>query len=506
MAKVKSGSFILDSGEKIKLNGIYIDQTTASGFLTIHASGYYYGDGSNLTGIARELVDFNDTPVNYTGEGDLYLQVNSSGDSIEFSTFSGTEIDSYTISQVDTISGSLQTQIDALNSIPLGGGIDKAGIVTLTSGIDNQAVTYGTSFLNDDYSLSISMSNVVDSIPSIYSCTISAKTADGFTVSFSGDIDSDNYSLEWMAVSSGTGSGSVGSTAPVVGNIAAFAGGYISGSDSNIIEYVLISTPGDSTNFGDLTISRFGTAGCANGENSRGIFGGGSPATNVIDYITIPTPSDATDFGDVHQSVGYLAATSNSSNERGIFMGFTVGVVIDYITISTPADASAFGNISAVTNDASATSNATNERGIFGGGVVVSEVNTIEYITISTTGNSTNFGDLVLGRRALAAASNGINERAVFVGGRVAAAGHNTIEYITISTTSDTTDFGDLSNLNYALSSTSNGTGERGLIGGGTAAATYNIIEYITISTPSNATDFGDLSVLWSSIASTSNN
>ena len=47
----------------------------------------------------------------------------------------------------------------------------------------------------------------------------------------------------------------------------------------------------------------------------RGLFGGGYTYTNwvevnTIDYITIATPGNATDFGDLTQSRQYLAATS----------------------------------------------------------------------------------------------------------------------------------------------------------------------------------------------------
>ena len=42
---------------------------------------------------------------------------------------------------------------------------------------------------------------------------------------------------------------------------------------------------------------------------SRGVFGGGS-GLNTIDYIPISTPGNATDFGDLTQSRYALAATS----------------------------------------------------------------------------------------------------------------------------------------------------------------------------------------------------
>ena len=98
------------------------------------------------------------------------------------------------------------------------------------------------------------------------------------------------------------------------GDRGVFGGGrnpsYAAGPLVNIIDYIPISTPGDATDFGDLTDGRDGLA--ATSDGSRGVFGGGwiPGAVNTIDYITIATPGNATDFGDLTQSKQYLAATS----------------------------------------------------------------------------------------------------------------------------------------------------------------------------------------------------
>jgi hypothetical protein len=44
------------------------------------------------------------------------------------------------------------------------------------------------------------MNNTTDANPAIYPTIISAKATTGFTVLFSGDIDSANYELEWICV------------------------------------------------------------------------------------------------------------------------------------------------------------------------------------------------------------------------------------------------------------------------------------------------------------------
>ena len=93
-----------------------------------------------------------------------------------------------------------------------------------------------------------------------------------------------------------------------------FGGGY-SGSYENTIDYVTISSPGNATDFGDLTVARRYLAATSNGTNDRGIFGGGydgSARVNTIDYVTISTPGNATDFGDLIVARNALAATSNA--------------------------------------------------------------------------------------------------------------------------------------------------------------------------------------------------
>ena len=68
-------------------------------------------------------------------------------------------------------------------------------------------------------------------------------------------------------------------------------------SMKNEIEFVTISTFGNSQDFGDLLSANTAIAGLAS--NTRGIFQGGSnPNTNVIQFITIASTGDAVNFGD----------------------------------------------------------------------------------------------------------------------------------------------------------------------------------------------------------------
>jgi hypothetical protein len=86
-----------------------------------------------------------------------------------------------------------------------------------------------------------------------------------------------------------------------------FGGG--EGAD-NTISYITISTTGNATDFGDLTLARYSLAACSSAV--RGVFGGGTtPNTNVMDFITIASVGNASDFGDLTVARDSLAACSS---------------------------------------------------------------------------------------------------------------------------------------------------------------------------------------------------
>ncbi|RPJ55974.1 MAG: hypothetical protein EHM12_11100 [Dehalococcoidia bacterium] len=291
-----------------------------------------------------------------------------------------------------------------------------------------------------------------------------------------------------------------------------FAGGDNAGNNKNSIDYISISTTGNATDFGDLTIARDELAATSNGAYDRGVFGGGNDGSksNTIDYINITITGNASDFGDLTIARNGLAATSNGPTNRGIFGGGKdVSEVrlntIDYITISTTGNATDYGDLTIARNILAATSNGANNRGIFVGGDASGTTNVIDYRTISTTGNAADFGDLTRARWFLTATSNTLNDRGVFAGGNDYS---NVIDYRTISTTGNASDFGDLSEDKERMAATSNGAYDRGVFGGGLATpsnAKLNVIEYITITSTSNTIDFGDLTIARNALAATSN-
>ena len=231
-----------------------------------------------------------------------------------------------------------------------------------------------------------------------------------------------------------------------------FAGGFPDGSYSDTIDFVTIASTGDATDFGNLTLARQPPAGCSN--STRGLVGGGfgnpGPGNidlDIIDYVTIASTGDAVDFGNL--TLGRRAPGALSSPVRGIWAG-GIGESpavsqdeIDFVTIATLGNAQDFGDLTAAKRGPSGSSNST--RGIFAGGRESPSpnnfLNDIDYITIASAGNSVSFGDLTTTRSNVTSCSS--STRGVFAGGynptRV-----NTIEYVEFATEGDAVDFGDL--------------------------------------------------------------
>lgn len=260
---------------------------------------------------------------------------------------------------------------------------------------------------------------------------------------------------------------------------------------SNVIEYVNISSTGNSQDFGDLTVAVEYHGACAS--STRGVFGGGRnpAANNTIDYITISSTGNALDFGDLTQARLTYVALSNAT--RGIFPSGYVAPAnvntIDYVTLASTGNAVDFGDITTLRRGGAALASPT--RGIYAGGYT--STNVIEFLTISTLGNMIDFGDLTQNSYGINGSSNAT--RGIF-GGVVVTPGsqNNTMSYITIATLGNAVKFGELTVVRSEAASCSSST--RGLFGGGyiaPAPASSNVIDYVTILTQGNAVDFGDL-------------
>ena len=127
-----------------------------------------------------------------------------------------------------------------------------------------------------------------------------------------------------------------------------FAAGYngdpVSGSQTNAIEYITMSTLGNGSDFGDLTEARMGGGGASNA--IRGIFGGGHPAKDVMDSIEIATLGNAVDFGDLIR--GQFRGGTASSSTRYVYFGGNNSPYreIQYVQFATRGNTVDFGDYS----------------------------------------------------------------------------------------------------------------------------------------------------------------
>ena len=265
------------------------------------------------------------------------------------------------------------------------------------------------------------------------------------------------------------------------------------------MDLIEITTAGNATDFGDLTISgRDYPSGC--GSPTRGIFFAGSEPgfRNVIDYVVMSSSGGANDFGDMRIAPLTNFALSNAT--RGITAGgltapapsYTTNKSIEFIVMASTGDASSFGDLTEVNSYAATCASPT--RGIFNQGSTPTYKKTIEYITIATLGNATKFGD---SSKSGAGAPMGASSatRGVFAGGQFDNPYPQTdiIDYITIATEGNAIDFGDLTAARSHGSGLSNSI--RGLFAGGASPNKTNVIEFVTIASTGNASDFGDLTV-----------
>ena len=217
---------------------------------------------------------------------------------------------------------------------------------------------------------------------------------------------------------------------------------------SNVIQFVTMSTFGDSVNFGDLVEGAQLTMGVS--DKTRGCRLGGiklvgpqpynSAGVNHIEFVTMSSEGNTTDFGDLEDQPAL--AGSCGDRTRGILMGGgapTPGYTTDkiqYITIQSTGNAQDFGNLEQVTTYNAASSNSV--RGISGGNGATPS-NKIDFITIASTGNAQDFGDMVITYSARSSCAS--QTRAVFMGALDA---YSDCDFVTISTTGNAIDFGNL--------------------------------------------------------------
>jgi len=285
---------------------------------------------------------------------------------------------------------------------------------------------------------------------------------------------------------------------------AVFAGGSQQPSGSqwqSVMDKVEIATTGNAVDFGDMDQGRYYNR--AVSSSVRGVIAGGtgdgtgSPAmTSNMQYVTISSSGESNDFGEMDFARNGLVPASN--NTRGLLAGGYVtpanirSTEILFITIPTTGHSNGFGSLSEAQDQGAGINSPT--RGIFAGSTSPSKENLITFVTISTLGNAEDFGSLTAAKGALPGASS--STRGLTFGGNDGSNFVNNIDLITIPTLGNATDFGDLLAIN--AESTAASSQVRGLCAGGetpTGGGWTNVIQFVTISTTGNAVDFGDLTV-----------
>ena len=285
-----------------------------------------------------------------------------------------------------------------------------------------------------------------------------------------------------------------------------FGGGYGASPypELNVIDMIEVTTTGNATDFGDLTIGRTANGmGCS---STRGLFAAGRyPGANNdqsrIDYITTSTTGWANDFGDLNNlpttSTGFSDAT------RAIYAGgydartspYLRFPAMTYVNIATTGNSSDFGDTVEKGRRDSSFSNAT--KGFTCGASTPDVSKRIEMSIIQTKGSTIDFGELTgnAGFEGTTNCWNGASSQTrgiIFSGKGSPNAARNIIEYLTLSSQGNSVNFGDQLSSSSAGGAGACGNQIRGVVKT-SSGNTGNAIEYVTISTTGNATDFGDL-------------
>jgi hypothetical protein len=268
-------------------------------------------------------------------------------------------------------------------------------------------------------------------------------------------------------------------------------GGYSGSSNTNTIDATSLETQGNATDFGDNhrgTDTRFD---CST-DNSRVLKWGGNSYGAYIDYITVSTTGNSTAFGQLVATKANTTCFDDatySCETGGSSPSYTNQ--IQYVTTQTTGNATDFGDTTSGHQEGMGHGDGT--YGLIALGKLSSPqyVTDIDYVTVATPGNSSDFGDLTVARNA--GAGMGTGAYAVFASG-YSNTWNNVIDYVATATPGNCVDFGDDGLTRLAVRGGSNST--RGLIAGGAYSSTwYNQIWEIVMVTPGNATDYADLTV-----------
>ena len=270
------------------------------------------------------------------------------------------------------------------------------------------------------------------------------------------------------------------------------------GTTNATLDFLNISTLGNSQSFGNLTAARYLTG--RSSSETRGLFGGGD-SSDVIDYITMASSGNAQDFGNLTTSGRCPGGASSST--RALFAGVNNSNVISYVQISTLGDALDFGDLTNVSGNGTA-SFSSPTRFVCMSGHSSPNQGVIDFLNIASKGNTVKFGNITFAGEGYGSAkmNRGLSNstRGLFAGGYQPNSPYpvvSFIDYVTIASEGNATNFGDMTSVRYNNMTT--GSQTRGILAGGqgdqptfTREKTIDSVEYATTGT---AVHFGELSV-----------
>ena len=253
------------------------------------------------------------------------------------------------------------------------------------------------------------------------------------------------------------------------------------GANTSTQEQITIASQGNSANFGDITGNGENSSGAAGSNSIRGMrmghfnsYGSQTPDTfadkQISGYI-ISSSGNTSDFGDLtYACYGYGSSAGSSTrmiHAGGAYYGGSPQTtrarnIIEYFELASTGNASDFGDLPSACDTSAGASNGV--RGIFQGGAnapadqgaVSGRTNVISYVTVASTGNATDYGDLTVARGNMPGMSNAT--RAICAGGTSPSA-QNVIDYVTIASTGNSQDFGDLTSAKQAMGTGGDGHG-----------------------------------------------
>ena len=170
---------------------------------------------------------------------------------------------------------------------------------------------------------------------------------------------------------------------------------------TNAITKIEINHLGNNQDFGDMIggASWFLSA-CAS--PTRAVFGNSSTS---LQYVTISTLGNSAIFGGWGTSPSSIRYGAHSNAVRGIWSGTNSDGTCYYVNIASLGEALEFGEMTDARNYNEMSGSST--RAVIAGGYDSSASNIIEYVNIMTTGDFIDFGDLQDHRGRQAGLSNG---------------------------------------------------------------------------------------------------